>query len=678
MALQGTMYEKQDISKFSAPWTMHEFFAGSGLVAYGLKGMFAPVWANDISEQKAVIYEANFGCDHFVLDDIKNIRGTELPFAHLSWASFPCQDLSLAGSIGGIHASRSGLVWEWLRVLDEMDNKPRILLLENVSGLLSTNGGDNYRTLHLALVERGYQCGAIVLNASHFVPQSRPRVFIIAVQKKYTIPKELVGNGPCWLHNEAATRLGKELPGWVWWYTEKPPRRTLALKDVIEEGIPFDKDSVLNLVPERHLEKLQSLDTVYATGYRRTRNGVQQLELRFDGVAGCLRTPEGGSSKQYLVVKRNGQIHARLLTVREAARLMGAPDSFMLPGSYNDGYKAMGDAVAMPVARFIGERFLTRIAEAVYTMISPEDRLKMFQTENNITTKGPLSLVMQFTRMVRGKEFPLNPTDFQTSSKGQVAGLGGPNLKKILKDHGITQLLSSEGGRTSRGSMGLMIKYVDFLNAWNTEEPVNFTIVEDFWAEQVREYFRNQPFVLTADTSKTIGANLDELFEQAKKRQKQNPGTQYLGTVLQHLVAAKLCLIMPENSFEIHGASVADGPTDRNGDFVINSTVIHCTTMPGALLIEKCKANLRAGCHPVIITIFERVHTALNLAEDAGLAGRVDVWDIQQFLSANVYEHSLFDETNRNSKLSDIISQYNRIVLDTETDPSLRIEFEAR
>ena len=294
-------------------------------------------------------------------------------------------------------------------------------------------------------------------------------------------------------------------------------------------------------------------------------------------------------------------------------------------------------------------------------MISTEERLKAFQEENNIYTKGPLSLVVQFTRLVQNKDFPLNPDDFQTSSKGQVAGLGGGNLKKILKEHGITQQLSAEGGRTSRGSMGLMI-----------------SIVEEFWAEQVREYFRNQPFVLTADTSKTIGANLDELFEQAKKRQKQNPGTQYLGTVLQHLVAAKLCLIMPENAFEIHGASVADAPTERSGDFVINNTIIHCTTMPGALLIEKCKANLRGGCHPVSITIFERVHTALNLAEDAGLAGRVEVWDIQQFLSSNVYEHSLFDESKRNSTLSDIIGRYNEIVLEAETDPSLRIEFEAR
>ena len=311
-------------------------------------------------------------------------------------------------------------------------------------------------------------------------------------------------------------------------------------------------------------------------------------------------------------------------------------------------------------------------------MISDQERLKGFQAENNIVTKGPLSVVIQFTRLVRDKSFPLDPNDFKTSQEGQVAGLGGGRLKKILKEHGITQLLSSEGGRTSRGSMGLMIKYVDFLNAWNHGAPVDFNAIEEFWAEQVREYFSNQPFVLTADMSKTIGANLDELFEQARKRQKQNPGTQYLGTVLQHLVAAKLCLILPEGSFEIHGASVADGPTDRSGDFVINNTVIHCTTMPGALLIEKCSANLRSGYHPVIITIFDRVHTALNLAEDAGLAGRVEVWDIQQFLSANVYEHSLFDEANRNFTLSNIISRYNNIVLEMESDPSLRIEFEAR
>ena len=362
---QTTMNEKI-IDLSAAPWSMHEFFAGSGLVAYGLKGMFSPIWANDISEQKAAVYEANFGGEYFRLGDIKDIKGEDLPFAHLSWASFPCQDLSLAGSLGGIHASRSGLVWEWLRILDEMERQPKLLLLENVSGLLSTNAGKNYRVLHMALVERGYDCGAIVLNASYFVPQSRPRVFIIAVRHGCTIPTKLIGDKPCWLHNKATTELGNSLPGWIWWNTEKPQRRHETLKDIVENNAPFDKDHVLKLIPAHHQEKLRKQNIVYATGYRRTRHGEQQLELRFDGIAGCLRTPEGGSSKQYLVIKQGEEIHARLLTVREAARLMGAPDSFILPGSYNDGYKAMGDAVAMPVAQFIGERFLTKISEAVY------------------------------------------------------------------------------------------------------------------------------------------------------------------------------------------------------------------------------------------------------------------------------------------------------------------------
>ena len=310
-------------------------------------------------------------------------------------------------------------------------------------------------------------------------------------------------------------------------------------------------------------------------------------------------------------------------------------------------------------------------------MKNAEKRLEKFQAEHNAVTKGPLALLVQLTRMMRSRPFPLKSEDFLTVSKGQVAGLGGPNLKNILKDHDITQILASEGGRTSRGNMGLMIRYVDFINGWQAAEPINFDIVEAYWAEQIREYFRNQPFTLTADPARTIGASLDELFEQARIRQRQNQGTQYLGTILQHLVAAKLSTILPSDRFQIHGASVADSPTERSGDFVINSTILHCTTAPGEPLIQKCKANINTGCLPVIITVFERVRTAHDLAADAGLSGRIEVWDIQQFLSTNISEHSLFDGAARNSKLADIIDRYNAIIDENETDPSLKISFEA-
>ncbi len=77
----------------------------------------------------------------------------------------------------------------------------------------------------------------------------------------------------------------------------------------------------------------------------------------------------------------------------------------------------------------------------------------------------------------------------------------------------------------------------------------------------------------------------------------------------------------------------------------------------------------------MIITIFDRVKTALDLAADAELGGRIEVWDIQQFLSTNISEHSLFDGAARNAKLADIIEKYNVIITEVETDPSLRIEF---
>ena len=361
-----TKQNKRPIDLSRAVWTMHEFFAGSGLVAYGLKGMFCPVWANDICEKKSVVYRSNFKNNHFILDDIKNIHGSTLPTAHLSWASFPCQDLSLAGSLGGIDAARSGLIWEWLRILKEMSQRPSILLIENVAGLLSSNQGNNYKKLHHVLLELDYKSGAILIDAIHFVPQSRPRVFLIAVKNDVKIPIDLIDSKPNWLHNKAAVTLGKILPDWIWWKTEKPSSLRADLSDILDITIPYDKNDVLLLISPRHKEKLDSMNSIIATGYRRTRNGKQCLELRFDGVAGCLRTPKGGSSKQFIIVKRDGELNARVLSPREAARLMGAPDSFVLPETYNDGYKAMGDAVVVPVANFIGKAFLTKLSEAAY------------------------------------------------------------------------------------------------------------------------------------------------------------------------------------------------------------------------------------------------------------------------------------------------------------------------
>jgi DNA (cytosine-5)-methyltransferase 1 len=346
-----------------------EFFAGSGLVAYALRPYFKAVWANDVCQKKARVYTSNHGLEHFRLDSICDVHGSELPNASLSWASFPCQDLSLAGLTAGIHAERSGLVWQWLRIMDEMADPPPVLVAENVTGLVSVSDGNHYRILHKALTDRGYMVGAVLLDAVRWVPQSRPRVFVVAIRNDIAIPPKLIAPGPNWMHHSAIIKASKGLEGWVWWNIPEPPPRKHDLADIVEwDAVCHTAESAadnLRLIPDAHRAKLNNAEVLVAPGYKRTRAKGQVLELRFDGVAGCLRTPKGGSSRQFLVLKRDGKLNTRLLTVRETARLMGAPESFKLPGSYNDGYEAMGDAVAAPVARYLAKHLLKPLTEAV-------------------------------------------------------------------------------------------------------------------------------------------------------------------------------------------------------------------------------------------------------------------------------------------------------------------------
>jgi DNA (cytosine-5)-methyltransferase 1 len=355
----------------SARPTHLDFFAGSGLVSTGLEPYFRLVWANDNSEQKAAVFTANHPESRFILANIETIDGRAVPAATLSWGSFPCQDLSLAGKLGGLKSHRSGLVWHWLRVMDEMPIRPPVVVAENVIGLVSADEGNHYRALHTALTERGYRVGAVVIDASHWVPQSRKRVFIVGVDSG-SRTTGLEAESPNWGHPAPLVKAARGLPAWIWWRLPMPPARGQSLREVIDTGAPVDHPDrtgyLLSLVPPRHLNILNALPSrgiLAVPGYRRIRNGKQVLELRFDGLAGCLRTPSGGSSRQVVVLKENKRFTTRLLTVAETAALMGAPPGYSIPGSYNDGYAAMGDAVALPVVRFLAQHLLAPLADRV-------------------------------------------------------------------------------------------------------------------------------------------------------------------------------------------------------------------------------------------------------------------------------------------------------------------------
>jgi len=249
---------------------------------------------------------------------------------------------------------------------------------ENVAGLVSSDHGDHYRQLHAALLARGYVAGALHLDAIRWLPQSRPRVFVVATPADADLSKRSA-SGPTWAHSPAIRRLGESLSGWVWWKLPEPKRRERRLVDILDLSAPCDDEAAakrnLSLIPPKHEAKLISAlgnGFVVAPGYKRTRHSGQRLELRFDGVAGCLRTPEGGSSRQFLVIRRDdGTLATRLITAREAARMMGARDSYRLPENYNDGYRAMGDAVAVPVARHLSGHLLAPLAKDAKARTSP-------------------------------------------------------------------------------------------------------------------------------------------------------------------------------------------------------------------------------------------------------------------------------------------------------------------
>ena len=348
--------------------TFVDFFAGSGLVTQGAKHACLPVWSNDICPKKAAIYTANHGDDHFHLGSIVSVSGTSIPKCDIVWASFPCQDLSLAGKMGGLGASRSGLFWEWLRVLDEMPIKPAVLALENVVGLLSGNGGEDFRLLYQALRERSYKVGPMLLDARLWVPQSRPRVFIVAVQH-HIDSSSLEDNGPNWLHPDPVMKAIAPLDDLIFWSMPRPNKRPKTLPDLIDWDAPvFNEEraaALFSLVSPKHrdlLNRLPSNRRAVFPGYRRTRNGKQVLELRFDDLSGCLRTAEGGSSCQFLLLHDAGEWRARLISPREAARLMGAPECYRLSTSYNESYNAMGDAVVVPVVKHLVDHLLIPLA----------------------------------------------------------------------------------------------------------------------------------------------------------------------------------------------------------------------------------------------------------------------------------------------------------------------------
>lgn len=374
--------------------TFLEFFAGGGMARLGLEGAFDCIFANDNNADKADAYSANFPDSHFKQCDIAALKPADIPTADLAWASFPCQDLSSAGARRGLNGQRSGTFWTFWNLMQGLANDgrgPSIIVLENVTGLLSSHRGADFALLVETITKAGYRVGALVLDAADFVPQSRQRLFLVATRLK--IPAACLLQGPGNFHS---SQLIKAVDGlsetarqaWYWWALSPPPRSKLRLLDMLDAQTPqtawYPKAKLARLLGQMTPLHRARVEAACANGaprvgavYRRIRGGIQRAEVRYDGVAGCLRTLKGGSSRQLLLCSEAGQLRLRAMSPSEAGRLMGLPERYALPAGATRAINLCGDGVCVPVVAWLATELLEPLARQ--SGFSPQKRVNTVQ-----------------------------------------------------------------------------------------------------------------------------------------------------------------------------------------------------------------------------------------------------------------------------------------------------------
>jgi DNA (cytosine-5)-methyltransferase 1 len=374
----------------SRPLAFYEFFAGGGMARLGLGHGWTCAFANDFDPVKADVYRANFGGGHLVQGDVWALEPSALPGrADLAWASSPCQDFSLAGGRAGLKGGRSGAFfgfWRLVEALADEGRAPRAVMIENVTGLLTSHAGADFTALCAAMAAQGYSFGALEVDAAAFLPQSRPRLFVLAVREPP--PASLIGPGA--FHSRGVREAHDRLPPplkdrWLWWRAPEPPLRNLDLSALLEpdEAMSWHRPEqtarLVELMSPAHRDRLEALKhgpRRVAAVFRRMRveqgRKVQRAELRADGLSGCLRTPRGGSSRQAIVVVEGDQVRSRLLSAREAARLMGLPEDYRLPKAQTSALHVCGDGVAVPAVAWLTQHLLLPLLSAAPKTLAAE------------------------------------------------------------------------------------------------------------------------------------------------------------------------------------------------------------------------------------------------------------------------------------------------------------------
>ena len=303
--------------------TFIDLFAGIGGFRIAFESQKAKcVFSSEWDKFSQVTYQANFG--DLPAGDITLIDSKKIPAHDILTAGFPCQPFSNAGLKKGFEDTRGTLFYDVARILN--DKKPAMVLLENVKGFVNHNKGKTLRVVLDTLDELGYNTLYKVLNAKDFgVPQNRERIFIVGINRK---------------------KLGKisfEFP--------QPFGEVTRLGSILENN-PDDKYTISNKLWQGHKRRLRE-HRLKGNGFG---YGLFDEDSSHTNTISARYYKDGSE-----ILISQGKKNPRMLTPREAARLQGYPDNFVIPVSDTQAYRQFGNSVAVPVVTQIARKMIELI-----------------------------------------------------------------------------------------------------------------------------------------------------------------------------------------------------------------------------------------------------------------------------------------------------------------------------
>ena len=291
-----------------------DLFAGIGGIRMGFQDYFGEcLFSSEWDKYSQITYEANFG--HKPNGDITQINENDIPNFDILLGGFPCQPFSNAGLKQGFEDTRGTLFFDIARIIKH--HKPKIIFLENVKGLKGHNGGNTFKTIENTLTDMGYNLYSTILNAKNFgVPQNRERIYIVGFLENIDFSFPV------------------------------PPKNDIKLGDILETKVE-DKYTLSDRLWAGHQKRKQEhLAKGNGFGY-----SIFNQNSSYTSTISARYYKDGSE----ILIEQKDK-NPRKLTPREAARLQGFPENFIIPVSDNQAYKQFGNSVAVPVIKAIAEQ----------------------------------------------------------------------------------------------------------------------------------------------------------------------------------------------------------------------------------------------------------------------------------------------------------------------------------